>query len=502
MKRFVAIALLLFGSFSLFAQQWEIEYGGDGNYTRLIHGLTNAKGEAVMMGSKGVDDNSIYPMIICVDSEGNFTEKVFEVEELFRISPVNIIQLDNGYYLVSATDLYQHMGRAIEFIILDENLDVVSIKHHDIKPENAISISAGRMLQNPDGTVTVSGMVRYDSPLGIGWAEKPYFLQLDANMDTIACRFVPASSENDENDINYYNCQQLFRNPSDDGYVIISSDGGLNGGPSILLYDSDFNYVDGHLLWQGFEVLFEEAYSDTWLSDDELFVMCSLAPNHTYPQRQIALSNIKLDGTINRIERICTSDEITFQCLGTTWMKRVNDTTFYGTIQRYKDFFVDQYFKVVLFDKDMELLGQKDFDSEEYANYFSLFILSFSDGGCVFAVEDFLDSYNYGKIIKMSREDFNPIPCSVSKIPKEQLEALAFPNPASDEIHFDISSLPVGKEHRISISDAMGRLVMSRIIRGEGNVLTVGIADFKPGFYTYCIFNSQATVVNGKFVKE
>ena len=102
----------------------------------------------------------------------------------------------------------------------------------------------------------------------------------------------------------------------------------------------------------------------------------------------------------------------------------------------------------------------------------------------------------------MSREDFNPIPCSVSKIPKEQLEALAFPNPASDEIHFDISSLPVGKEHRISISDAMGRLVMSRIIRGEGNVLTVGIADFKPGFYTYCIFNSQATVVNGKFVKE
>ena len=502
MKRFVAIALLLFGSFSLFAQQWEIEYGGDGNYTSLYNGLTNAKDEAVMIGSKGVDKNNFYPMIICVDSEGNFTEKVFEVEELFRAFPVNIVQLDNGNYMVSATEYYQEMGEAIKFIILDENLDVVSIRHHDIKPENAVSIYAGRMLQNPDGTVTVSGMVRYDSPLGIGWAEKPYFLQLDENMDTIACRFVPASSENDENDINYYNCQQLFRNPSDDGYVIISSDGGLNGGPSILLYDSDFNYVDGHLLWQGFEVLFEEVYSDTWLSDDELFAMCSLAPNHTYPQRQIALSNIKLDGTINRIERICTSDEITFQCLGTTWMKRVNDTTFYGTIQRYKDFFVDQYFKVVLFDKDMELLGQKDFDAEEYANYFSLFILTFSDGGCVFAVEDFLDGYNCGKIIKMSREDFNPIPCSVSKIPKEQLEALAFPNPASDEIHFDISGLPTGKEHRISISDAMGRLVMSRIIRGEGNVLTIGISGFKPGIYTYQIYNAESEIVNGKFVKE
>ncbi|MBQ0129330.1 MAG: T9SS type A sorting domain-containing protein, partial [bacterium] len=100
------------------------------------------------------------------------------------------------------------------------------------------------------------------------------------------------------------------------------------------------------------------------------------------------------------------------------------------------------------------------------------------------------------------REDFNPIPCSVSKIPKEQLEALAFPNPARDEIHFDISGLPAGKEHRISISDAMGRLVMSRIIRGEGNVLTVGIAGFKPGIYTYQIYNAENDIVNGKFVKE
>ena len=100
----------------------------------------------------------------------------------------------------------------------------------------------------------------------------------------------------------------------------------------------------------------------------------------------------------------------------------------------------------------------------------------------------------------MSREDFNPIPCSVSKIPKEQLEALAFPNPASDEIHFDISKLPVGKEHRIS--DAMGRTVMSRIIRGEGNVLSVGISSLSPGVYMYQISNAESEIVSGKFVKE
>ena len=103
---------------------------------------------------------------------------------------------------------------------------------------------------------------------------------------------------------------------------------------------------------------------------------------------------------------------------------------------------------------------------------------------------------------KYSREDFNPIPCSVKDVPKEQIKATAFPNPASDEIHFDISSLPVGKEHRISISDVMGRLVMSRIIRGEGNVLTVGISGFKSGIYTCQIYNAEKEIVGGKFVIE
>ena len=111
-------------------------------------------------------------------------------------------------------------------------------------------------------------------------------------------------------------------------------------------------------------------------------------------------------------------------------------------------------------------------------------------------------SSSHYKILKFSREDFNPIPCSVSKIPKEQLQALAFPNPASDEIHFDISGLPTGKENRISISDAMGRTVMSRIIRGEGNILTLGVSSLPSGIYTYRIYNAENEIVSGKFVKE
>lgn len=102
----------------------------------------------------------------------------------------------------------------------------------------------------------------------------------------------------------------------------------------------------------------------------------------------------------------------------------------------------------------------------------------------------------------MNREDFNPIPCSVKEVPQEALQASAFPNPAKDELHIDISGLPENKEHRIQITDALGHVCMSRIIRGSGNLLTVGVASLKPGVYAYTIYDTENEIVRNKFVKE
>lgn len=106
------------------------------------------------------------------------------------------------------------------------------------------------------------------------------------------------------------------------------------------------------------------------------------------------------------------------------------------------------------------------------------------------------------KIIRFSREDFNPIPCSVKEVPQEAIKALAYPNPAKDELNIDISGLPENEKHRIQITDAWGHICMDRIIRGEGNVLTVGVAGLSNGIYTYKIYDKEKTLSSGKFVKE
>ena len=128
-----------------------------------------------------------------------------------------------------------------------------------------------------------------------------------------------------------------------------------------------------------------------------------------------------------------------------------------------------------------------------------------SDGGCLIGTivsTFYLGNYSYGKLIKMRREDFNPIPWSVKEVPQETLKALAFPNPAKDELHIDISGLAESKERRIQITDALGHVCMDRIIRGSGNLLTVGVASLKPGVYAYTIYDTENEIVRNKFVKE
>ena len=90
----------------------------------------------------------------------------------------------------------------------------------------------------------------------------------------------------------------------------------------------------------------------------------------------------------------------------------------------------------------------------------------------------------------------------MKEVPQETIKALAYPNPTKDELNIDISGLPEHNEHRIQITDALGHICMDRIIRGEGNVLSVGVANLPAGMYTYQIYDNKKTLSSGKFVKK
>jgi hypothetical protein len=163
---------------------------------------------------------------------------------------------------------------------------------------------------------------------------------------------------------------------------------------------------------------------------------------------------------------------------------------------------MDPYYPCVyLVNTGLEILGKVELWDE--LDYHPRVVFPTNDGGCVFCIKG--TSWYVEptvKIIRFSREDFNPIPCSVKEVPQETIKALAYPNPAKDELNIDISGLSENKEQRIQITDALGHICMDRIIRGKGNVLTLGVSGLKAGVYIYRVYDADGVLIEGKFIKE
>ena len=113
-----------------------------------------------------------------------------------------------------------------------------------------------------------------------------------------------------------------------------------------------------------------------------------------------------------------------------------------------------------------------------------------------------MSSYSASKVMKLTREEMNPILTSVKEMPVTEIQGLAYPNPAKDVLNIDLSGVENIDGCRISITDALGRPCLDRFIRGEGNVLTVGVSGLKAGVYFYRVYNAEKEMIGGKFVKE
>lgn len=279
---------------------------------------------------------------------------------------------------------------------------------------------------------------------------------------------------------------------------------GRNGLPSLICYDYDFNYIDNIWMENDHMLLFTQYSSCCWVSDDDLLVFGTLWPDDAQ-SRTIALLDVKLSGGVPRLDTIRAEPVLPCRTASGKYNSAtfVNDSTIYGSYSSSEDFWGPYFPSVCLFNKDMEVLGNRVLLDDEYYDHKSYCILPQNDGGCIIVTLFTFSNHNTrGKLIKMSREDFNPIPCSVKDVAQEKVKACVFPNPTHDELNIDISGLPENEEFHIQITDVLGHICMDRIIRGEGNVLTVGVSSLKPSVYVYTIYNTEKNISKNKFIKE
>ena len=91
---------------------------------------------------------------------------------------------------------------------------------------------------------------------------------------------------------------------------------------------------------------------------------------------------------------------------------------------------------------------------------------------------------------------------NVNEVSEDEIANMVYPNPTDGNLNIDIRGIDTDSENRVRIIDMNGRTLMSRIIRGSGNVLTMDVSAFDAGAYVYEIFNAEGTLSRGRFVKK
>ena len=165
-------------------------------------------------------------------------------------------------------------------------------------------------------------------------------------------------------------------------------------------------------------------------------------------------------------------------------MAYYNDTTIYGAIDCKWNLAGPSITRICLVDTEMEVLGLKEITTEACDYYAPGSILSTPDGGCIISVMEhyeFGENHVKGKIIKLSREDFNPIPCSVEELPQEAIKALVYPNPAKEKV--TIEGIEVAE---VQVYNALGQVV--KTVR---NTNEIPVSDLPQGVYLLRITNAM-----------
>ena len=495
MKKIIfSFAFLMVIQASLQAQQWEYNYSNGESYIAYVNGILDAEGNSIMVGGCGPIYPDCHPIVMHVESDGMHFER--EYEGFDGLILTDVVQLPNGNYFAAGVASEE----AVVVMVLDANLDIIADKRYE-KTETALSLHGGRLLLDDDGTVVMTGSARYPAIYG-SYFTRPYLYRFDEKADTLRCRYVMPEAPHPEYYLQEFECHQILKNPQDNGLIFMGR--GRNGLPSLICYDRDFNYIDNIWMENDHMLLFTQYSSCCWLSDDDLLVFGTLRP-YDAQSRTIGLLDVKLSGGVPRLDTICIEPALPFRTASGKYNSAtfVNDTTIYGSYRSSESMYGPYFPSVCLFDKDMEVLGNKVFLDEEYTDQPSHFILPQNDGGCIIVTFFTLSNQkSQGKLIKMNREDFNPIPTEVIELPQEAIKALAYPNPAKDELNIDITSLLDNQQYRFQICDVLGRVFMDCIVHKKGNSIKVCTSSLNPGIYQYTIFNSQKKLINGKFVKE
>ena len=481
-----------------YGQQWETVLPDS---VSISGGFINEDNTTELVGCSG-NDGAYFRVF----EDGQYETTTFPAPEGKQLVLQTLTPLDNGGYFISGRIMTNRPNDSgeLKIIILDDNLNVVSEQTLQVA-EGFLGLTDGAAVIDDDGTIVLLKTARREMPnYQGGYESRGAMSRFSQSGDSLNCRYLLADPPDPICYIHQIQYQKLMNDPYSDQIIAVCA--GQGGLQSLLYFDYDFNLTNDFFID---DISLPELSSGKYVSEPHvgywynanqmLLVATQKDSDHNVNHPHLLIGKMNREGEIIEKAEINKPDTLFYAYGGTAY---ANDSTVYVSTRCHTESWMDPYYPCAyLVSTGLEVLGKVELWDE--LDYFPQAIFPTNDGGCVFCIKG--NSWwvePLQKVIRFSREDFNPIPCSVKEVPQETIKALAYPNPAKDELNIDISGLPEHNEHRIQITDALGHICMDRIIRGEGNVLSVGVANLPAGMYTYQIYDNKKTLSSGKFVKK
>ena len=498
MKRPILLMLCALLPFVVFAQQWEAILPDS---VSISSGFINEDNTVELVGYSGN-----YGAYFRVFGDGRYETTTFSAPEGKKLVLQTITPLDDGGYFVSGRIMTNRLNDSgeLKIMILDDDLNVVKEQTLQVA-EGFLGFTDGAAAMDDDGTIVLLKTARRETPNFPpgSFESRGVLFRFTQSGDSLDCRYLLADPPDPICYIHQIESQKLMNDPiSGQTIAVCAGQGGLQ---SLLYFDYDFNLTNNFQIDDvSLSELTPGKYVNrprivSWYNENEMFLVADQQDTVVHNKPHLLIGKMNREGEIIEKAEINKPDTLFYAIGGTAY---ANDSTVYVATRCHTESWLDPLYPCAyLMSTGLEILGKVELWDE--LDYYPQAVFPTSDGGCVFCIKG--DSWYVEptvKIIRFSREDFNPIPCSVKEVPQETIKALAYPNPAKDELNINISGLSQNMEHRIQITDALGHICMDRIIRSEGNVLTVGVASLPVGMYTYQIYYDKKTISSGKFVKE
>ncbi len=498
-KIFFFVSIYLY-CVSLPAQEWSVRYptGHPSGYNHFHDGFIDKDGTLSLVGQEGPTKDFPDAILFRVGPNGSHSAYKYS-KPGFRSLANCIVEMSDDRIFVTG-NLMNDTSDRLMVLIFDKGLNLLAERLYD-KEVDSLTFGKSRAILDSHGNVIVSTYATQNNGYK-GVFHRGIFFKFNQQGDTLRHRYLLAEEPDPVAYLVDFRLRQMWYDSKTERLLCLVP--GYGGVMSFITFDSDFNYIEEHPIWndqiaKSDRTLYRDCYTDHWFSEEEALFFSSIGDAD---HNRLRVSRVTTQGEILEIFPLNARADTIDDAAQPRCMAAPNDSTFYFSFHYHPWGYYPGTACVYQLNKQLELVGYHIDDDHD--SYRTCLIFPTADGGCI-TVNDSCNYYPFATktlpiVRKLGPADFIHIPWSITENNQALPSVNAYPNPCFETLH-----IPITTEYqhtRCQVYDLQGRILMDCMVQPSGTLLNLDVSTLKPGLYHFRIYSDQTTLFSEEFLKK